>query len=74
MNELPRVRELGDEYERHQRHSAAQVGIEAVEQAIHNETPTDAVEISVWVRGREIRSTVDSATVARIMAILTGLE
>lgn len=74
MNELPRAGDLGDEYERHRRASATQVGIEAVEAAIHGETPTEAVEISIWVRGREIRSTVDSATVARLMAILTGQE
>ena len=71
MNELPRVGEL-EAYERHERASAQQVGVGAVEQQLFNET-TDAVEISFWVRGRELRTTTDSATVARIMAILTGL-
>lgn len=74
MNELPRAADLGEDYERHQRRSAAQVGVEAIERELHNETPTDAVEISIWVRGREIRSTVDSATVQRLFAVLTGLE
>ena len=71
MNELPKVGEL-DAYERHERASAAQVGVAAVEQQLFNEQ-TDAVEISLWVRGRELRTTTDGATVARIMAILTGL-
>ena len=71
MNELPRVGEL-DDFERHQRASAQQVGVAAVEQQLFNET-TDAVEISLWVRGRELRTTTNSATVAQIMAILTGL-
>lgn len=74
MNEhLPRVGDLNDEYARHQGRSAQQVGIEAVEQEFHGET-TNAVEISLWVRGREIRTSVDSGTVHRIMSILTGLE
>ena len=71
MNELPRIADL-DAYERHERASAPQVGVAAVEKELFNET-TDAVEISLWVRGRELRTTTDSATVARIMAILTGL-
>ena len=71
MNELPRVSEL-DAFERHERASATQVGVSAVEQQLFHET-TDAVEVSLWVRGRELRTTTDSATIARIMAILTGL-
>ena len=71
MNELPKVSDL-DAYERHERASAQQVGVAAVEQQLFAET-TDAVEISLWVRGRELRTTTDRATVARIMALLTGL-
>jgi hypothetical protein len=73
MNEhLPGVANLSDQYREHQGRMAQQVGIEAVERSLHGET-TDAVEISLWVRGREIRTTTDSATVQRIMAILTGM-
>ena len=73
MNEaLPRVAELtGEEYARHQARMAQQVGVEAIEQALHGET-TDVVEIVLWVRGREIRTNTTDATVARIMSILTG--
>jgi hypothetical protein len=73
MNEhLPRVDDLGAEYPRtHQ--TARRVGIEALEQELHGEAPTDAVDIAIYVRGRMVSTTTDSATVARIMAILTGL-
>jgi hypothetical protein len=59
-------------YREHQGRLAQRTGIEAIEREFHNET-TDAVEISLWVRGREIRTTTDNATVQRIMSILTGL-
>ena len=78
MNELPKVSDLDSferpesAYERHERASAQQIGVGAIEQQLFNET-TDVVEISLWVRGRELRTSTDSATVARIMAILTGL-
>jgi hypothetical protein len=60
-----------EEYQRlHQ--TARRTGIEALERELHGET-TDAVDISLYVRGRMIATTTDSATVARILAILSGL-
>lgn len=47
--------------------AAARAGAQAVEQAI-----LGSVEISLWVRGRELRTVVDRETLHRIMAILTG--
>ena len=68
---LPRVDDLGAEYPRtHQ--TARRVGVEALERELHGET-TDAVDISIYVKGRMIATTTDSATVARILAILTGM-
>jgi hypothetical protein len=74
MNEhhLPGV-DQASEYREHQGRLAQRAGIEAIERELTGER-TDAVEISLWVRGREIRTTTDDATVRRIMAILTGLE
>jgi hypothetical protein len=57
-----------DEYPRMPR----RVGVKALERELHGET-TDAVDISLYVRGRMIATTTDSATVARILAILSGL-
>lgn len=72
MNELPRVDDLGAEYPRtHQ--TARRVGVEALEQELHGEAATDAVDIAIYVRGRMVSTITDSATVARIMSILTGL-
>jgi hypothetical protein len=48
------------------------VGVEALERELHGEA-TDVVDISLYVKGRMIATTTDSATVQRIMAILTGL-
>jgi hypothetical protein len=72
MNELPHVSDLQD-YERHQRTTAQQAGVAALEHELHGET-TDVIEIALWVRGRELRTSTDSATIERIMRILTGLE
>lgn len=72
--ELPKVAELDiptTAYERHIRHAAAQ----AVEQELFpqpNEPGKETVEISLWVRGREIRTLVDNETLHRIVAILLG--
>jgi hypothetical protein len=49
------------------------VGVAALEHELHGET-TDVIEIALWVRGRELRTSTDSATIERIMRILTGLE
>ena len=58
-----------DEYPR----MARRVGVEALERELHGET-TDAVDISLYVKGRMIATTTDSATVERIMRVLTGLD
>lgn len=71
MNEVPRVSDLDPtEYRTHQ--TARRVGVAALEQELHGES-TDAVDISIYVMGRMIATTTNAATVARIMAILTGL-
>lgn len=51
---------------------ARRVGVEALEQVLHGEA-TDAVDISLYVKGRMIATTTNAATVHRIMAILSGL-
>jgi hypothetical protein len=71
MNE--RVSDLSAAEEMRTHQTARRVGVEALEQELHGEKPTDAVDISIYVRGRMVATTTDSATVARIMAILTGL-
>jgi hypothetical protein len=75
MADLPKVSELpADEFQRHQSRMAAQVGVEAVErQLFGNKVEPDAVDISLWVNGRELRMRTMPATVHRIIAILTGL-
>lgn len=72
MNELPRLEELDDAYHEHAGRTARRVGIEALEHELHGEV-TDKVEIALYVKGRMIHTNTDSATVQRIMAILTGL-
>lgn len=76
MNELPKVSLTAAElsaYEAHQRASAA--GVQSVEAELFpNEPGTKAIEVSLWVNGREIRTLTDPATVQRIMAILAGIE
>jgi hypothetical protein len=71
MNELPNVSDLSD-FEEHQRRTAAQEGVQAVERQLFPGEMTNAVEISLWVRGRELRTVVDNETVHRLMAILVG--
>jgi hypothetical protein len=73
MNELPRVEELDQASEYARTHQTARrIGVEALERELHGET-TDAVDISIYVKGRMIATTTDSATVQRILAILSGL-
>lgn len=78
MNELPKVSLSAAElaaYEAHQRTSAERTGVQAVEAELFpHETGTRAVEISLWVNGREVRATTDHETIQRIMAILVGIE
>jgi hypothetical protein len=73
MNEHPRVEELdpATEYARTYQ-TARRIGVEALERELHGET-TDAVDVSLYVKGRMIATTTNSATVARILAILSGL-
>ena len=68
MNELPRVEEMDE----HHRRTARTVGVQGVERVLFDET-TDKVEIALYVKGRMIHTNSDSATVQKIMAILTGL-
>lgn len=66
MNELPKVADyLGDPPTPEDR--ARRAAEQAVARAI-----ADTVEISLWVRGREIRTVVDSEMLHRVMAILLG--
>jgi hypothetical protein len=55
-------------------HRARQASTEAIGQELFGETTgSDVVAIAVYVNGRLIHTKTDSATVARIMALLTGL-
>lgn len=82
MNENPRGTMLGapmvdpdggpQAYVERSHQRARRVGVETLEQELHGET-TDAVDIAIHINGRMVATTTDSATVARIMAILTGL-
>jgi hypothetical protein len=74
MNELPRVSELDPAAEYARTHqSARRVGIEAVESQLFPGETIDVVEIALYVNGRMIHTKTNSATVARLMALLTGL-
>ena len=56
-------------------HRARQASTEAIGQALFGEpTSADVVAIAVYVNGRLIHTKTDTATVARIMALLTGTE
>jgi hypothetical protein len=74
MNEVPKVGDLAGEeaYRAHQGRTAARFGVEAIERELHGET-TDVVEIALYINGRMIHTKTDHATVARIIAILTGM-
>ena len=55
-------------------HRARQASTEAIGRELFgsNVDPTDVVAIAVYVNGRLIHTKTDTATVARIMALLTG--
>lgn len=88
MNELPKTVDLNiplsveeraaamaAAYQEHQIRMAHNVGVQSVERALNpGEAVTNAIEVSLWVNGREIRTLTDPATVQRIMAILAGIE
>lgn len=55
---------------------ARRAGLEAVGRELHEVTLADAgpVEVVLYINGRMIHTKTDNATVARILAILTGME
>lgn len=54
---------------------ARRSGLEAVGRELRGDvTTTDVVEVAFYINGRMIHTKTDSATVARILAILTGME
>jgi hypothetical protein len=57
-------------------HRARQASTEAIGRELFGETvaSADVVAIAVYVNGRLIHTKTDSATVARIMALLTGTD
>ena len=59
-------------------HRARQASTEAIGRELFGETVasagTDVVAIAVYVNGRLIHTKTDTATVARIMALLTGTD
>ena len=53
---------------------ARRAGLEAVGRELHGDVAaTDVVEVAFYINGRMIHTKTDNATVARIMAILTGM-
>ena len=53
---------------------ARRAGTEAVGRELrYDATTTDVVEVAFYINGRMIHTKTDGATVARIMAILTGM-
>lgn len=73
MNEHHRGEPLGEPFQDPDGGPRArQVGVEALERELHGET-TDVVEVAFYINGRMIHTKTDSGTVARIMAILTGM-
>lgn len=53
---------------------ARRAGTEAVGRELGGDvTSTDVVEVALYINGRMIHTKTDSGTVARIMAILTGM-
>lgn len=65
MNELPRIEEEPDDRLR-------RLGVEAIEQELRGQG-TEAVGITLVINRRMIQTTTDSTTIAKIMALLTGL-
>jgi|HubBroStandDraft_6_1064221.scaffolds.fasta_scaffold135248_3 hypothetical protein len=63
---------LNAEEQAHMSETARHVGLDAVGQTLFDET-ADVVQIAVYVNGRMIHTKTNSATVARVMALLTGM-
>jgi hypothetical protein len=55
----------------HRQRAAQQIGQDAIGKELFDETH-DVFQIAVYVNGRMIHTKTDTATVARIMALLTG--
>ena len=56
-------------------HRARQASTEAISRELFGEERgADVVAIAVYVNGRLIHTKTDSVTVARIMALLTGID
>ena len=54
---------------------ARRAGLEAVGRELHDDrpAPSPVVDVALYVNGRMIHTKTDAATLARIMAILTGM-
>ena len=70
MNEHPRGEPLGHPFQDPDGGPYRDAAEQAVEHALFGE---EAVDIALYVKGRMIHTKTDPATVARIMALLTGL-
>jgi hypothetical protein len=57
-------------------HRARQASTEAIGRELFGEAPpaADVVAIAIYLNGRLIHTKTDTATVAKIMALLTGIE
>jgi hypothetical protein len=56
-------------------HRARQSSTEAIGRELFGEpTNADVVAIAIYLNGRLIHTKTDTATVAKIMALLTGIE
>ena len=70
MNEHPNR----DPFREENGHRARQSASAAIEQELlGDDTGSDVVAIAIYVNGRLVHTKTDSATVAKIMALLTGL-
>lgn len=53
---------------------ARRAGLEAVGRELRDDRPpAPVVDVAIYVNGRMIHTKVDEATLARIMALLTGM-
>ena len=65
---------MNEHFKEEDGHRARQASTEAIGQELFGETGDgDQVAIAVYVNGRLIHTKTDSGTVARIMALLTGM-
>jgi hypothetical protein len=53
---------------------ARRAGVEAIGRELEGDVvTTDVVEVAIYINGRMIHTKTDNGTVARIMALLTGM-